>query len=84
MIGLGIIVAAVLLYKAYKLKLKHDTELESLRKENAALRAQLERLRIEYEEIMKQGGAYGKEESLSDADRLERLAEAIRRKESFF
>ncbi len=84
MIGLGIIVAAVLLYKAYKLRLKHDMELESLRKENADLRAQLERLRVEYEEVIKQRENYRKEENLSDADRLERLAEAIRRKESLF
>ena len=88
MIGLALIVAAVLLYKAYKVRLKHDRELEHLRRENATLRAELDALRKEYEQMAtrRQGGLdlQVPEEALSDAERLERLAEAIRRKESLF
>ncbi len=86
--GLALIVAALLLYKAYKAKLKHDSELEHLRRENAVLRAELDALRKEYEQVMmRRKGSVDlqvPEEALSDAERLERLAEAIRQKESLF
>jgi len=88
MIGLALIVVSLLLYKAYKAKLKHDKELEHLSRENAMLRAELDSLRKEYEQVMmrRQAGMNWEvsEEALSDSEKLERLAEAIRRKESLF
>ncbi len=84
MLGLALIFGAVLLYKAYKLKLKHDSELKQLREDNANLRAQLETLRQEYEQLMQQrhsGSGISSKESLTDVDKLAQLAEAIRRKE---
>ncbi len=88
MIGLALIVAALLLYKAYKTKLKHDSELEHLRRENAMLRAELDAMRKEYEEVLRRRqvgvDVQVPERDLSDSEKLERLAEAIRRKESLF
>jgi cell division protein FtsB len=55
MIGLALIVASVLLYKAYKQHLKHNSELKQLREENARLKAQLEALRKEYQQLLAQG-----------------------------
>lgn len=86
--GLALIVAAVLLYKAYKAKLKHDIELEHLRRENAMLRTELDALRKEYEQVVRRRQAsvdwQTSQDALSDSEKLEQLAEAIRRKESLF
>jgi ribulose-5-phosphate 4-epimerase/fuculose-1-phosphate aldolase len=83
MIGLALIVASFLMYKAYKLTLKHNSELKQLREENARLKAQLEALRKEYQQVLAQGhwsvGWGG--EKITDAQKLAQLAEAIRRKE---
>jgi hypothetical protein len=83
MIGLALIVASFLMYKAYKLTLKHSSELKQLREENARLRAQLEALRKEYQQLLAQGhwSVGGGGEKLTDAQKLAQLAEAIRRKE---
>jgi hypothetical protein len=83
MIGLALIVASVLLYKAYKQHLKHNSELKQLREENARLRAQLEALRKEYQQVLAQGqwSVGGRGEKITDAQKLAQLAEAIRRKE---
>jgi hypothetical protein len=71
------------MYKAYKLTLKHNSELKQLREENARLRAQLEALRKEYEQLLAHGhwSVGGGGEKLTDAQKLAQLAEAIRRKE---
>jgi uncharacterized coiled-coil DUF342 family protein len=73
------------MYKAYKLTLKHNSELKQLREENARLKAQLEALRKEYEQLLAQGQwrVGGGGEKLTDAQKLAQLAEAIRRKEPF-
>jgi cell division protein FtsB len=83
MIGLALIVASVLLYKAYKQHLKHNSELKQLREENARLKAQLEALRKEYQQVLAQGqwSVSGGGEKITDAQKLAQLAEAIRRKE---
>jgi hypothetical protein len=83
MIGLALIVASFLMYKAYKLTLKHNSELKQLREENARLKAQLEALRKEYQQVLAQGqwGVGGGGEKITDAQKLAQLAEAIRRKE---
>jgi uncharacterized coiled-coil DUF342 family protein len=83
MIGLALIVASVLMYKAYKQYLKHNSELKQLREENARLKAQLEALRKEYEQLLAQGqwSVSGGGEKITDAQKLAQLAEAIRRKE---
>jgi hypothetical protein len=83
MIGLALIVASFLMYRAYKLRLKHNSELEELREENARLKAQLEALRKEYEQLLAQGqwSVSGGGEKITDAQKLAQLAEAIRRKE---
>jgi hypothetical protein len=83
MIGLALIVASFLMYKAYKLRLKHSSELKQLREENDRLKAQLEALRKEYQQILAQGqwSVSGGGEKITDAQKLAQLAEAIRRKE---
>jgi len=83
MIGLALIVASFLMYKAYKLGLKHSSELKQLREENARLKAQLEVLRKEYQQVLAQGqwSVGGGGEKITDAQKLAQLAEAIRRKE---
>ncbi len=83
MIGLALIVASFLMYKAYKLTLKHNSEVKQLREENARLRAQLEALRKEYQQLLAQGhwSVGGGGEKITDAQKLAQLAEAIRRKE---
>jgi hypothetical protein len=85
MMGLAVIVAVVLWYMAYKerLKLKHNWELKQLREENARLKAQLEALRKEYEQLLAQGhwSVGGEGGKITDAQKLAQLAEAIRRKE---
>ncbi len=85
MMGLAVIVAVVLWYMAYKerLKLKHNWELNQLREENARLKAQLEALRKEYQQLLAQGqwSVSGGGEKITDAQKLAQLAEAIRRKE---
>jgi hypothetical protein len=83
MIGLALIVASFLMYKAYKLTLKHNSELKQLREENARLKAQLEALRKEYQQVLAQGhwSVGGGGEKITDAQKLAQLAEAIRRKE---
>jgi len=83
MIGLALIVASFLMYKVYKLHLKHNSELKQLREENARLKVQLEALRKEYQQLLAQGqwSVSGGGEKITDAQKLAQLAEAIRRKE---
>jgi cell division protein FtsB len=83
MIGLALIVASFLMYKAYKQHLKHNSELKQLREENARLKAQLEALRKEYQQVLAQGpwSVSRGGEKITDAQKLAQLAEAIRRKE---
>jgi cell division protein FtsB len=71
------------MYKAYKLTLKHSSELKQLREENARLKAQLEALRKEYQQVLaqRQWSVSGGGEKITDAQKLAQLAEAIRRKE---
>ena len=80
-VELAIIVGAILLYKAYKLKLKHDAELKELREQNARLRAQLEALRREHETVLSRSGIAGVSAELTDTQKAAQIAEAIRRKE---
>lgn len=81
MLELAIIVGAILLYKTYKLKLKHDTELKELQEQNARLRAQLEALRREHETMLSRQGIAGMSAELTDTQKAAQIAEAIRRKE---
>jgi len=81
MIELAIILGAILLYKAYKLKLKHDTKLQELQEENARLRAQLDSLRREHEAILSRSKTSIVGEELTDTQKAAQIAEAIRRKE---
>ncbi len=81
MFGLAIIVGAILLYRAYKLKLKHDAEVKELRADNARLRAQLEALRREHETVLSHLRTSTVGEELTDTQKAAQIAEAIRRKE---
>ena len=81
MLGLAIIIGTILLYKAYKLKLKHDAEVKELRADNEHLRAQLEALRREHETILSHSKTSIVGEELTDTQKAAQIAEAIRRKE---
>ncbi|MCX8112597.1 MAG: hypothetical protein N3E49_05300 [Bacteroidia bacterium] len=53
MIGLALIIGFLLLFRAYKLTLKHSDKLRRLEEENRYLRSEIEKLQAEYEEILR-------------------------------
>nr|BAL55941.1 hypothetical protein HGMM_F32H02C14 [uncultured Bacteroidetes bacterium] len=78
MIGLALIVGMVLLYRAYKLRLKHSAYVQQLEKENAQLRAELRELKARYETALV---APEREKTPFPQRRIKELAHRLRKLE---
>jgi len=80
---LAFILAAYLLYRGYKLSLRHNAERRRLEEENRTLRLELQALQEAYQKLLQVASQSTREISPEESDevKLARLAEMLRRKE---
>ncbi len=74
MLGLALIVAAVLFYKAYKLTLNHNRYIQQLLEENRRLRAEAEAWKARYEGLRDSSEAH---DTNSPEARIRELAQKL-------
>ncbi|MCS7189936.1 MAG: hypothetical protein NZ933_09130 [Bacteroidia bacterium] len=79
MLGLALVIAAVLLYKAYKFRLNHSERLRLLEEENARLRWEVEAWRARYESLVDSSSSSNITEAEKDTPQayIRRVAEKI-------
>lgn len=81
MLGIALIVAAVLFYKAYKLTLQHNQQVRKLEEENARLRLEVEEWKARYAALQQETPS---PETDGPEMRVRQLAERIERQKSLF
>ncbi|MCX7605700.1 MAG: hypothetical protein N2170_00335 [Bacteroidia bacterium] len=82
MLGVALIIAAIFLYKAYKLTLKESQRLRQLQEDNLRLREEVEQWKAKYEALLDTSSPSSVREEDAPERKIRRLAERIEGRKS--